>query len=198
MKNKLSLRPAMLLLLIVVLLSACIPTSRHPLPLPADGKGDDRLIGRWTFVGEDEKGYVEISPTGGGRYHVLMISFGKDGSDVNARKTEMDILPTRIGGQSLVTVIGIFSPANEGEPDGAPHLIARYELTAQGDLLFYPMSLEALAEDVRAGLVAGEVKPGEMWDNVSLTVDSETLAAYITAADSERIFTGRALYMRRP
>lgn len=181
------------LVAVLLLLSACIPDSRYPLPRPADGKGDDRLIGRWIFVGEAEKGHVDISSAGGGRYHVRI----QNGPDASLRKTEMDLVPTRIGGQLIMTVIG-FGPPEEGGPEGAPHLIVRYAITAQGDLLIYPMNLEALAEDIRAGLVEGEVKPGEIWENVSLTADSEALAAYIVAADPERIFADHPIHMRHP
>lgn len=194
MKNRLSPRSAMLRLLIIVFLSACIPTSKHPLPPSTDGMGDDRLIGRWIVVGEAEKGYVDISSAGGGLYLVRI----HNGPDVGARKTEIDILPTRIGGESFMTVIG-FGPPEEGEPEGAPHLIARYQITAQGDWLIYWMNREALAEDVRGGVVAGEVKPSDLWgETVRLTAGSETLKMYMASADLARIFVDAPVVMRRP
>ncbi len=194
MKNTLSPRLAMLLLSVVLFLSACVPDSRHPLPPPADGKGDDRLIGCWIFVGESDKGYLDISSVGGGRYHVVI----QNGPDASSHTTETDILPTRIDGQLFMTVVG-FGPPEEGGPEGAPHLIARYDMTVQGDWLVYPMRLEALAEDVRVGLVAGKVSPSELWgEAVRLTADSEALAAYIAAADPTRIFADKPFHMRRP
>jgi hypothetical protein len=187
-------RSLAVLALIVPILSGCIPDSRHPLPLPAENKGDDRLVGRWIFVGESEKGYVDISPTGGGRYHVLI----QNGLEAGSNKTETDILATRIGGLWFVTVTG-FGPPEEGEPEGAPHLIARYDMTVQGDWLVYPMRLETLAEDVRVGLVAGNVSPSDLWgEAVRLTADSEALAAYIASADPARIFADKPFHMRRP
>jgi len=178
----------------ILLFSACIPDSKYPLPPAADSKGDDRLVGRWFVVGEAEKGNVDISLAGGGRYHLKITN----GTDVGVRKTEMDILPTRIGGESFMTVIG-FGPPEEGEPEGAPHLIARYQITAQGDWLIYWMNREALAEDVRGGVVAGEVKPSDLWgETVRLTADSETLKTYLAAADPARIFVDAPVVMRRP
>ena len=178
----------------VLLFSACIPDSKYPLPQPADSMGDDRLVGRWFVVGEAEKGYVDISAAGGGRYHLRITN----GPDVGAHKTEMDILPTRIGGEPFMTVFG-FGPLEEGEPEGSPHLIARYEITAQGDWLIYWMNREALAEDVQGGVVAGEVKTSDLWgETVRLTADSETLKVYLASADPARIFVDAPLVMRRP
>ncbi|MEN8197513.1 MAG: hypothetical protein ABFS30_13520 [Pseudomonadota bacterium] len=191
------MRSVLSLLSIVLLLTACIPESKHPLPLRADGKGDDRLIGRWVAAEEGEEGYAFVSSVGGGRYKVWMTSFDEDRPGDNPDITEMDILTTRIGGQWFMTVIGIDEP-EEGGPDEVIHLIGRYDITAEDELLIYMMSWEALAQDVRAGLVAGEAEPGEYWDEVTLTADSEALAAYIAAADLGRIFAGDPLPMRRP
>lgn len=191
MKNMLSL------VSIVLLLSACIPESKHPLPLPVDGKGDDRLIGRWIPAEEGEEGYADVAAAGGGRYQVKMISYDEDGPNDNPDITEIEILTTRIGDQWFMTVVGIDEP-DEGGPDEPLYMIVRYDITAQGDLLIRTMNLEALAEDVNAGLVAGEVKSSELWEDVQLTADSEALAAYIAAADLERVFAGDPLPMRRP
>ncbi len=191
MKNILSL------VSIVLLLSACIPESKHPLPLPVDGKGDDRLIGRWIPAEEGEEGYADVAAAGGGRYQVKMISYDEDGPNDNPDITEMEILTTRIGEQWFMTVVGIDEP-DEGGPDEPLYMILRYDITAEDDLLIRPMNWKALAPDVRAGLVAGETKPGEYWEDVHLTADSEALAAYIAAADPERIFAVEPLPMRRP
>jgi hypothetical protein len=191
------MRSILSLLSTFLLLTACIPESKHPLPPPTDGKGDDRLIGRWVAAEEGEEGYADVSSAGGGRYKVRMTSFDEDGRSDNPDITEMDILTTRIGGQWFMTVIGIDDP-EEGGPDEVIHLIGRYDITAEDELLIYMMSWEALAKDVRAGLVAGEAEPGEYWDEVMLTADSESLAAYIAAADLGRIFAGDPLPMRRP
>jgi hypothetical protein len=187
-------RPAILLVSVLLLLSACIPESKYPLPAPADGKGDDRLIGRWVSVEEDEKGYADIGRVDGGYYHVLI----KDGPDDADAETEMDIVTTLIGGQWYMTIIGGEQTEDAGAKEPR-YLIARYVLTAQGELTIQLMSSEAVAEDVRAGRVAGEVKPGEHRDDVLLTAESEALAAYIAAADPDRIFSGVLLApMRRP
>lgn len=179
---------------VLVLLSACIPDSRYPLPPPPDGKGDDRLIGRWVSEEENEKGYADVAPAGGGYYHVLI----KDGPDDTDAETEMDIVTTSIGGRWYMTMIGAEQTEEAGSKEPRYH-IAHYDFTAQGELAIQLMSWEALAEDVRAGRVAGEVKPGEHWDDVLLTAGSEALAAYIAAADPDRIFAGVLLApMRRP
>jgi hypothetical protein len=198
MNKMLSPRPVILLLPFVLFLSACIPDSRHPLPPPADGEGDDRLIGRWIAADEGERGYAEVTSAGGGRYHVRMVSFDDDGPDAGTiDESAMDVVTTRIGGRWFMTVTS-FSKPEEGGPEESRYLIARYDITAQGEWLIYLMGWEPLAEDVRAGRVAGEVKPAEMWEDVLLTADSEALAAYIAAADPERIFAGHPLHMRRP
>lgn len=188
MKNMLSL------VSIVLLLSACIPESKHPLPLPADGKGDDRLIGRWISAEEGEEGYADVAAAGGGYYHVRI----KDGPDPADGEAEYVILSTWIGGQWYMTIIGA-DQAEEGGAEGQRYMIARYDMTAQGELIIQLMNREALAEDVRAGRIMGEVDAGEHWDDVLLTADSEALAAYIAAVDPERIFAGmRLAAMRRP
>ena len=175
--------------LLLPLLSACLPTGRHPLPPSVDGKGDDRLIGRWYFVGEREKGGLEISPAGAGRYQVHF--------DDRPLEREMGILPMRIDGSMFATITG-YGPPEEGESAGAPHLIVRYELTDAGDILLYWMDREALAADVRAGLVEGQVEPSELWgEAVRLTADSESLAKYLTTADMARIFVATPMGLRR-
>lgn len=194
MKNILSLcRVPLAVVSVALVLSACIPDSRHPLSDPADGQGDDRLIGRWFFVGEREKGYVDVSPAGSGRYHARV----RNGPDASSHETETDILPTRIDGQLFMTVTG-FGPPEGGKPEGAPHLIVRYDITGEGYWLIYWMDRKALAEDIRDGLVVGEVEPSDLWgETVRLTADSQALSAYLMAADLKRIFVSEPVGLRR-
>lgn len=175
--------------LLLPLLSACVPDSRYPLPGSDDGKGDDRLVGRWYFAGEREKGFLEISPSGAGRYQVRF--------DNRPSERDVEILPTRIGGLLLATLTR-YGPPKEGEPSGAPHLIVRYELTDDGDILVYWMERKALAADVRAGLIDGRVEPSELWgETVRLTADSRSLATYLAIADPARIFVVEPVGLRR-
>lgn len=193
MKRLFSQRPAIMLLVpVLLLLSACIPDSKYPLPPPPDGKGDDRLIGRWVGVEEDEKGYVDISSGGGGRYLVRVVD-KPDGEE-----SRYEILTTSIRGRWYMSILPV-GHAEDTLPKPQPYTIASYDISAEGILSIHLMSWKALAEDVRAGRVAGEVKSGKDWDDVLLTAESDALAAYIAAADPERIFRGTlTLMFRRP
>lgn len=194
MKRLLSPRPAIILLVpVLLLLSACIPDSKYPLPPPADGKGDDRLIGRWVSMEEDEKGYADISSSGGGRYLVRIVD--KPDRDEEAR---YEILTTAIGDRWYMSILPV-GRAEDTSPKTRPYMIAIYDISGEGILSIRLMSWEALAEDVRAGRVAGKVESGKDWDDVLLTAESEALSAYVAAADPERIFRGTATFMaRRP
>lgn len=182
------------LISVVLLISACIPGSRHPLPPPADGKGDDRLIGRWDSVEKDNKGYMEIVAAGGGRYYARISSLdvnGPDGGKLN--ETAPEFLTTPIGGQWFMSVIDVAAP-DERDANEPGYLIFRYEITAQDELLIFTMSREAVVADVRAGLVAGEADPE---GDILLTADSEALATYIAATDPKRLFLGELIPLRR-
>jgi len=192
MKRLFSRPLIMLLVPVLLLLSACIPDSKFPLPAPADGKGDDRLIGRWVGVEEDEKGYADVSSIGGGRYLVRIVD--KPDRD----ESRYEILTTFIGERWYMSIL-VIGRAEDNVPKTPPYMIARYEISSSGILSIHMMSWEALAEDVRAGRIAGEVESGEHWDDVLLIDESEVLADYIVAADPERIFNGISLAaMRRP
>lgn len=180
-------RPAIMLLVpVLLLLSACIPESKYPLPAPADGKGDDRLIGRWVGVEEDEKGYAEISSIGGGLYLVRIV----DKPDDN--ETRYEILTSVIRGRWYMS-IRLVGHAEDTVPKTSSYMIASYDISSQGILSIRLMRSETLAEDIRIGRIAGEVTPGENSDDVVLTADSEALAAYIAAADQGGIFNGVSL-----
>jgi len=186
-------RPLIMLLVPVhLLLSACIPDSKFPLPAPADGKGDDRLIGRWVGVEKDEKGYADISSAGGGRYLVRIVD------EPDNEEARYEILTTSIRGRWYMSML-LVGRAEDTVPKTLPYMIASYDISTEGILSIRLMSWEALAEDVRAGRVAGEVESGEHWDDVLLIDESEVLADYVVAADPERIFNGISLAaMRRP
>lgn len=158
--------------------------------MSGDHRGDDRLVGRWYFAGERQKGYLEISPAGGGRYHLRF--------DNGPHGREMEILPTQLGGLMFATITR-FGPPEKDEQTGAPHLIVRYDVTGEGDILVYWMERKALAMDVRAGLIEGQVEESELWgETVRLTADSESLAAYLRTANLARIFVAEPIDLRRP
>lgn len=198
MKNILSLcRVPLVMVSVALLLAGCIPESKHPLPPPADGKGDDRLIGRWDPSEENEKGYIEIEAVGGGRYRVRMFSLEGDGPDAGkANEEEMDVLTTRIGGQWFMSVTD-FAEQEKRNVNEPGYLILRYDISAQGELLIHTMSREAVIADVHAGKVVGETDSAKMEGDIILTADSEALAAYIAAADPKLLFTGTLDPLRR-
>lgn len=180
-----------------LVLSACIPESKHPLPPPADGKGDDRLIGRWDPSEENAKGYIEIETVGGGRYRVRMFSLEGDGPDAGkANEEEMEVLTTRIGGQWFMSVTD-FAEQEKRNANETGYLILRYDISAQGELLIQTMSREVVIADVHAGKVVGETDPAKMKGEIVLTDNSEALAAYIAAADPKQLFTVELSPLRR-
>lgn len=191
MKRLLSPRPAVMLLVpVLLLLSACIPDSKYPLPAPVEGKGDNRLIGRWVGVEEDKKGYADISPMGGGRYLVRIVD------EPDGKESRYEILTTSILGRWYMSIL-LVGRAEDDVPKTQPYMIASYDISAEGILSIRLMSWEALAEDVRTGRVAGKVESGNDWDDVLLTAESEALTAYIASADLERIFRDAAIMARR-
>lgn len=196
MKNILSLcRVPLAMVSVALVLSACIPESKHQLPPPTDGKGDDRLIGRWETGEKDKKEYIEIEAASGGRYRVR--TFSLDGPDTGkAGGGEMEVLTTRIGGQWFISVTDFAMPEKGGANESG-YLIGRYDITTQGELLIYMMSREAVIADVRAGKVAGETDPAKMKGEIVLTDNSEALAAYIAAADPKQLFTVELSPLRR-
>ncbi|MBE9556909.1 MAG: hypothetical protein IMF08_08635 [Proteobacteria bacterium] len=194
MKNMLSLcRVPLAMLSVALVLSACIPDSRNPLPSSADGEGDDRLIGRW-FSGNEGEEYADVAAAAGDRYKVRMVSINEGGPSDSPGMSEFDILATRIGENRYMTIVG-FDELKERGPDNPLHMILRYEITDGGQLLIWIMNLEAVGEDVHADRIAGQVIRR---NEIRLTADSAALAAYIASSDVARIFAGDPLPMRRP
>jgi hypothetical protein len=179
----------------VLALAACVPTSRHPLTAPQDAVKDGRLIGLWTGMVDDERVYFHFIDKGDEDLHAVGASHG-DG-DRRGGWSAYGIRTARLGATWYLTAEVLVEDGKSVAEEDDRYLLCRYQITASGELEVWLMSEEPVILDIEAGKIAGQVDEGRFATEIELTAPSAELAAYVAAADPERVFGDLFLTLRR-
>lgn len=166
-----------------LLLTACIPTSDNPLSAPESAQADDRLVGNWKNL-EDQDVY-HITRKEGPWMHVDIINKSGEKTD------SYDFFTTTLGKNTFANVL---TPKVKDSPRQA-YMFIRCAFPENGALKISSMSPELCADAVKSGKLKGVVT-NEKESDVHFTASSEELAQFLKEADVDHLFNNEATLLR--
>lgn len=181
-------------LAIVAMLAACVPTTRHPLIGPEGGVTDGRLTGLWTGVVDKQRVYFHFIAQDEDGFHLLGATHG--GPEERGGWSAYDVRTARLGAARYLSVKLLVDDGKVVDDDER-FLACRYRIGPTGELLVWTMSEEPVILDIEAGKLAGEVDQGRFATSIDITATTAELAAYVAAADPERVFADLFVTLRR-
>lgn len=185
--------PTVVLVLFVGFASACMPRSSAPLP---SAGVDERLVGVWLAEVDGER--VEATVTRAEeRLHVVTVATDVDDAEDEPERMVFEATSSAIGGSDYLS-FRVIEWTDDDDVSLEGFYFCLYELAPADSLAVRCLATDPVVADVEAGLVAGTVERGEYVTEVTLTADGAALAAYLAAADPERLFfTDQPLSFRR-
>lgn len=173
------MRTPVLIVLIALALSACLPASDQPLTPAGEATADTRLLGTWLWRGEREVGYLHIA-TGDtpGQLKIVEVS---QTPDKGAEKDQEYLA------HASRTASGDYLNLRVGDaPSAAGYLLVRYRFDATGALEFALMSASPVKQAIQQGALAGSVTKKEGWaSEVRITATPEALRAFIDGRQAD-------------
>lgn len=182
-----------------VFIAGCYPESVNPLSAPAASLFDDRLPGVYEQREADEKTFWHLRyralPVKGGaedepipKLEVVRISHLKNNRGLETNR--FDVLATRIGKKNYFSFVEL---QDGGGKTPVTYGLARYEVNWLGEVRVWMASKTAFAEAVKSGQLKGKISG----DSVALTDSTESLAAFVAAADPKKLFGGQSIVLGR-
>ena len=175
---------ALFLVVVMVGLAGCLPTSKNPLSDPADAVADTRLEGVWYGKSGEDTVFLHFVPDEAGSMDIVEVDHEKSGG---AHTLTYTMFPTVIGDEHYMNI-------REKSGTEKPYYFARYTLSKSGTLTLWLMSEKPVAKSVKAGKLAGKItvkNEGESNESrdITLTASTENLAAYVRKSDPDVLFT---------
>lgn len=184
-----------LIILCALTLSACIPTSEHPVGSGEGSSSDPELFGVWTGPVGDRHSFVHILPSTRG--------------DEDPNKAGMDLLlvahptaedpeefgwvlahafATKIGETRYLSVKWEVEDRRPLEGEDAGFHILAYSLSDGGELRFQALNEEPIVEAIESGNLQGEIVPSRYFRTVRLTAPPDALRRFFEGADPAILF----------
>lgn len=179
---------------IMALLAACVPTTRNPLLGPEDGVTDGRLTGLWTGMVDKQRVYFHFIAQNDDGYHVLGLTHG--GPEEHGGWSAYGVRTVRLGEARYMSVEPLVDDGKLVDDDER-FIACRYRIGPTGELLIWTMSEEPVILDIEAGKLAGQVDEGRFGTSIDITATTAELAAYVAAADPERVFADLFVTLKR-
>jgi hypothetical protein len=179
-------------LLTLTILFGCMPRTNHPLPYAQ--VADERLLGEWIGISDGERISATVTRESPERLRISTISLGyEEGGGFSEDPLIVVAWTTKLQGEDYLTA-QVVDPDDEDE---FGFVICRYTISEDGEVAFSTMDEDAVAADIESGLVAGIVTRGKWIDDIILDAPPESLATYLTSADTDRIFAPPFATFRR-
>ncbi len=169
----------------LLVLAACVPESANPLSAQDQAAADPRLFGRWRGQFEDETSYLHILQKDDALAEIVMVNHQQDHG---GSWSVLSAFPTRLGAATYLNVKFLTDGDKPANDDVSNFYICRYEVTADGALLVWTMSEDAVAAAIAGGSLAGSVEKGRYIDTIKITAGSAELAAFVAKSDPRRLF----------
>jgi hypothetical protein len=182
------------LIVAVLALAACVPTTRHPLLGPDEGVNDARLTGAWAGTVDKQRVYFHFIAQNADGFHVLGLTHG--GPEEHGGWSAYGVRTTQLGATRYLSVELLVDDAKLVD-DEERFLVMRYRLGPTGELEVWTMSEEPVILDIEAGKLAGEVDKGRFATDIDIAATTGQLAAYVAAADPERVFADLFVTLKR-
>ena len=171
---------------VVLILSACVPESVHPLSDPAQAKVDARLVGLWSARIDDEEAFLHFIPHSDGWTEIVMVSYsnGREAGEWSVFRG----FPSRIDGRDYMNVRFIAEAAERAE--SKRFFLLRYHLSQDNTLTVWTMSGPAAHAAVEAGL-NGTITKAQFGDDVLIEAEPDELADFLRGSDIEVLFDNK-------
>ena len=171
------------LLLLLMGLAGCLPVSENPLSSPDDATADTRLAGVWYGKSGEDTVYLHFLAGKGARMDAVEVDHRGNG---DAHALIYTVFPSVIG-------TGHYLNIQEKAGTDKPYYLARYQLTGAGTMTIWLMGETAAAKAVKSKKIAGKITLKDLGDekptrNITLTADSDALAAFVRKSDPEVLF----------
>ena len=177
---------------LVLVLSACLPESIHPLSDPAQAKVDARLVGLWSARKDNEDALLHFIPRPDGWTEIVMVSYRNDREA--GEWSVFRMFPSRIDGRDYMNVQFIAEAAERSK--SKRFLLARYHLSQDDALTIWSMSGPSAVFAIKAGL-KGSVRKGQFGDDILIEAKPAELAEYLRRSDIEELFDNSVGPFRR-
>ena len=176
-------------------LSGCMPESDQPLSDPKDAVIDQRLLGVWLWIGEDESegGLSFMHFVANNQQIIDVVIVGhpvSDGASVSGYK----VFTTTSGSQNYLN-IKEWSP--EKDEVSKNYMFARYEISGQDILTIWVMEgLDTIIEAIEAGRLKGRIEKGRYISDATITDNSVKIIEFIQGANQQELF-GEGSHFRK-
>ena len=189
-----------------LLLAGCLPESKYPLSTPATSTIDPRLEG--IYGARREKKDDELA---GWHFHYRGVKAGADGQvrstpflevlnvghvrDGGLKGDAYHAFTTHLNGHDYISFVELGSGVAQGK--ASFYSFARYEVSWTGDLRVWLANSSVLAEAIKTGKLHGTVKHHRFGDDIYIADSTDHLAAFVTASDPGKLFSGKPLVFQR-
>lgn len=173
----------LLLLLSVVVLSACVIKSDKPISKADSDMYDTALNGTWYWKTSSETGFLHIGVESQGLYRILMVETNIDGK-IDLEEYMAHI--STIGANKYLNVLIDHKETDKG------YLFVKYQVTKDGLELFIPDS-SALEDAVESGKLKGTYSNNKR-STPRLVDSSERIAKFIGENDKKLYPEGKVLF----
>lgn len=169
--------------LVALALASCSPPeSSNPLSDPAAAKADKRLDGIFTGRLGDTDGMLRLVPKTGPYFDLVLVV---DDSPKGAVVLTYEAFPTALAGKSYLnlrrkTFTDTYAEKYELS---ATYIFVKYEVDKAGAVKLWTMDDDLVEDAVEAGTLKGT-----RGDPVQLSASTEELAAFVSAADTDKLF----------
>lgn len=177
-------------LVLVLLTTGCLVETENTLSDPDPKQTDQRLAGTWVNAQRGEVTMFSAVPDekSPGRYRVVYVSV-KPGSDKPVEQAQYTVWRSVIAGKAYLNIVQADAPTKI--------MIAAYDIDGQGRLTLRLMDTKFVAAAVDAGKLKGSVKRGQYGEDVRITATRAELAAFVAAADRNKLFSAKTGFLRK-
>ena len=179
---------------LLLLTSACLVETEATIA-DADAKAfDTRLVGSW-YAGKGGEAMILAiikDEKNEGAYRAVFVNVNPF-ADGAIEGTRYSVWRTVVNGQSYLNVRRIGGSI----ADTPAVTIASYDIAADGTLVLRLMDTKQVIAAIEAGKLKGTFKKGQYVDEVSITSPRAELAAFIAAADREKLFAMKTDPLRK-
>ena len=180
-------------LFLLLLTSACLVETEATIADADPKMADAKLVGSWYHAEKGEAIILSIAADekAEGVYRIVFATI-KPGSDEPVESTAYRAWRTVVNNRAYITGELIGAPT-EGMPK---RTLISYDI--EGDVLVLRlMDTTLLAEAIASGKLKGKVVKGGYVDQITITAPRAELAAFIAAADYDKLFSVKAERLRK-
>lgn len=176
------MRRLLFLVLIPFLLVSCVDYWVNPISDIEDAQVDEDLIGTWALGDEQPEVFFHILDEG--KKWMRFVWAEKDDQPIQGR-----MYISWLDGRTFLNII-LHDPCHEGFTD--KYIIAEYEISAKGSLVFRLPKTQFLREAVENKILSAETGG----DNLTILSNSSDIRAFIRNAPQNELFSETMEYRR--